>query len=111
MRVVLDTNVFISSLVYGNEPRAVHELMLNGTCELIVSNAILGELEKHLLGKFGWEPEVVALAIMDIRSAGITVRPEVVVTDCVDPDDNRILEAAVAGGAAFIVSGTSICFE
>jgi predicted nucleic acid-binding protein len=33
------------------------------------------------------------------------VRPEFELTDCADPDDNRILEAAVAGRADCVVSG------
>jgi predicted nucleic acid-binding protein len=33
------------------------------------------------------------------------VRPEFVITECVDPDDNRILEAAVEGRADCIVTG------
>ena len=33
------------------------------------------------------------------------VTPEFELTDCQDPDDNRILEAAVAGRADCIVSG------
>jgi hypothetical protein len=33
------------------------------------------------------------------------VKPDIVLSDCEDPDDNRILEAAVAGGVECVVSG------
>jgi predicted nucleic acid-binding protein len=33
------------------------------------------------------------------------VKPDIVLSDCEDPDDNRILEAAITGGAVYIVSG------
>ena len=33
------------------------------------------------------------------------VKPDIVLSDCEDPDGNRILEAAVAGVVACIVSG------
>jgi len=41
----------------------------------------------------------------EFGSLADVVNPEIVVTDCSDPDDNRILEAAVAGAAECIVSG------
>ena len=76
-----------------------------GLCELVVSEAILKELARILSGKFGWESGLVSLAVADIRRTADVVEPHLVLTDCADPDDNRILEAAVEGRADCIVSG------
>jgi uncharacterized protein len=105
MRVVIDTNVFVSSLVFGRKPREMVALAMLGLCDLIVSEAILKELARFLSGKFGWHREIVSLALADIRGSAEVVEPHFVVTDCADPADNRILEAAVEGRAHCIVSG------
>jgi uncharacterized protein len=44
-------------------------------------------------------------AILEILTTGaVWVEPDVSVTDCVDPNDNKYLELALAAGAAVIVS-------
>jgi hypothetical protein len=105
MRVVLDTNVFVSALVRGGRPLEAVEFCLSGGCELIASEPILGELAGILSGKFGWQQREIRDAVERIRQFSDVVNPAIVVTDCSDPDDNRILEAAVAGAAECIVSG------
>ena len=47
--------------------------------------------------------EAVILELVDRR--GVRVTPTRQITACRDPDDNRVLEAAVAGQADVIVSG------
>jgi uncharacterized protein len=105
MRVVIDTNVFISSLVFGKKPREAVGLAMLGLCELIVSEAILKKVARILAGKFEWKRDLVSLAVADIRDTAEVVEPQLVITECADPDDNRILEAAVEGRADCIVSG------
>lgn len=105
MRVVLDTNIFISGLVFAGIPGKVIEAALLGQYDLILSESILAEMERVLPLKFGWKTEHVQLAELDIRKSAEMVEHELTLTDCPDPDDNRILEAAVAGRAGCIVSG------
>jgi predicted nucleic acid-binding protein len=47
MRVVIDTNVFISSLVFGSKPREAVGFAMLGFCDLIVSEAILRERDRE----------------------------------------------------------------
>ena len=54
MRIVLDTNVFISAFVYRGKPERLLQMMLLDTYTLITSEAIVRELESVLLGKFAW---------------------------------------------------------
>jgi uncharacterized protein len=105
MRVVFDTNVFISGLKYGGKPAIVLQMAAKAECILVTSEDILLEIEDVLLRKFLWNAGKVAATLTGIRAMADVVKPDIVLSDCEDPDDNRILEAAVAGGVACIVSG------
>lgn len=106
MRVVADTNILISAFLFGGLPRVFVDLGLGGAFDLVTSHALLAELGEKLRGKFA-VPETRASAIQNLLQREATVtRPSFVlnvVSD--DPDDNRVLECAVAGEADFIVGG------
>ena len=73
---------------------------------LLLSPAIIRELAGTLRDKFAWhEPDITRLAKTLARVAEL-VTPDITL-DVIpnDPDDNRILECAVAGHANLIVSG------
>jgi hypothetical protein len=57
MRVVADTNVYISALMFGGLPGSFLDLALLRAFTLIASPAILDELQDKLSGKFGVRPE------------------------------------------------------
>jgi len=108
-RVVLDTNVLISALLFGGTPRDMLEMVLTGSVRCSLSLAILNELRGVLQRrKFAFSAQQVAAiveelsTVCDIVSPSVTVR---VVT--ADPDDNRILECALEAKADVIVSGDS----
>ena len=106
MRVVADTNVFISALMFGGLPGRFLDLALSRRFNLATSKALLDELDEKLRGKFAVS-ERDALAIRaKLEGHANLVDPNFelnIVSD--DPDDNRVLEYAVAGKANFIVSG------
>ena len=104
-RVVADTNVFLSALVFGGPPEEIMNLARQGQLELLVSSAILLELAKVLKGKFDWHETEVADAIRAISYCSKSVKPASVIKEIEDDPDNRVLECAVEGGADFIVSG------
>ena len=107
MRVVLDTNVLISAFVFpGGPPEAVYHRVLSGDLTVIVSRALLAELGRVLVAKFGWEPTYSEEVVAQLLRVGELVAPREQVDDIEnDPDDNRVLEAADAEGADVIVSG------
>jgi putative PIN family toxin of toxin-antitoxin system len=105
MRVVLDTNVLVSGVRFSGKPRTLLQRLSRDQFILIVSKDILGELARVLSSKFSWGPAVIASTLNRIQIVAEMVSPEFELTDCRDPDDNRILEAAVAGSAQVIVSG------
>jgi putative PIN family toxin of toxin-antitoxin system len=105
MRVVLDTNVLISALIFGGKPETALQMASTKFVTLVVSAEILSELEGVLMAKFGWRLERASMVVGKIRKIAELVVPDLTVTACEDPDDNRILEAAAGGSAEVIVSG------
>jgi uncharacterized protein len=103
--IVVDSNVFVSALVYRGKPGIILDMVVAGFVNLIYSSSIQYELERVLTEKFFWARGRVKSETDPYWSSGRHVDPRVVVDACVDPDDNRILECAVEGQAQFIVTG------
>ncbi len=108
LRAVLDTNVFVSMFTHPPE-RPLFQLWvcaIERRYTLLISPAIIREVAGTLRHKFAWqEPEIIRVAKLLARVSEV-VSPDVTL-DVIsrDPDDNRILECAVAGRADLIVSG------
>ena len=106
MRSVVDTNVIVSALVFGGLPRRVFEAVNNGRCEFYYSAEIESETRRVLRDKFGWDEERLDRYLPVLWGLGERVMPQQRVNAVKeDPDDNRILECALAADAAMIVSG------
>jgi uncharacterized protein len=106
MRVVLDTNVYISALMFGGLPGSLLDLASLQSFALILSPDLLEELYEKLRGKFGVPAEDVALIRSRLVNVAEVVHPrESLSVIAEDPDDNRVLECAVEGKADLIVSG------
>jgi uncharacterized protein len=106
MRLVLDTNVIVSALVFGGLPRRVFELIEDGQYEFFCSNAIQAETSRVLGQKFGWDRAALGKYLSALWNLGTKTVPRKklgVVLE--DPDDDRILECAVSSKAGVIVSG------
>lgn len=107
MKIVCDTNVLVSGILFEGAPRRILRLASQGKVVNCVSSAILGEAEDVLLRpKFGLDSEQVRQIIDLFRDTFEFV----VVTRRVravhrDPADDRIIETALAAGANRIVSG------
>ena len=106
IRVVLDTNVIVSALVFGGVPRGVLELAEAGKCELFYSEPIQTEVRRVLAEKFDWPQTMIDEVLPVVWSMGKAVVPRITLNAVpADPDDNRILECAVAARAQVVVSG------
>jgi len=106
IRIVLDTNVIVSALVFGGVPRGVLELAEAGECQFFYSEPIQTEVRRVLSEKFEWPQAILREALPVLWSMGELVVPRMTL-DAVpdDPDDNRILECAVEAQAQVVVSG------
>jgi putative PIN family toxin of toxin-antitoxin system len=75
VRVVFDTNVFVSALVVPSSlSEEAYRRAIRREFELVTSVAILTELGASLRGKFGWEVGAVTRAIKAISRVGEVVK-------------------------------------
>ncbi len=114
MRIVLDTNVVMSALLWRGKPHLLLEaIWLRSDVQLVSSAALLKELADvlrrpsatkrlALIGKA--VHEVLADYIEAIELVEPAIVPRVVPSDA---DDDHVIAAAVAAGATLIVSGDS----
>ena len=112
-RIVLDTNVFVSSvLVRSGQPAAVIHAWRAQRFLLLVSPAILKEVERtlnypHIRRKYPLQDGDVQDLLESLKHDALIV-PGLSSTDGAvpeDPDDEAILACALDGGADTIVSG------
>ena len=106
MRVVFDTNIFISALVvpWGTADRAFQRIV-GGEDTLILSPAIVEEVLDVLARKFERNAEQLARVAVFLSELGEIVRPRRRLRVLRDEADNRVLECAVRGAARAIVTG------
>lgn len=106
IEVTADTNVYISALNFAGLPRQLLLEAQAGSVKLAITAHILEEVTGVLQAKFQWSERAIAEAIALISACTIQVTPTQVL-DVVetDPDDNRIIECALAAGSRYIVTG------
>lgn len=107
-RVTLDSNIYLSALVFGGKPMRLLEMAVEGEIEVAISDPIIEEVRGNLQKTFGWSDARASEAIDTIAAFTKHVIPTEII-DAVpsDPDDNRVLECAIAAGSEVIVSGDS----
>lgn len=107
MKVILDTNVFISGVFYSGPPNQILNAWRDGKIQLVISHDILREylrVGEIFADKF---PSIELQPILDL----VTIEAELHVAEdlservCSDPDDDKFLACAIASGSKIIVSG------
>jgi putative PIN family toxin of toxin-antitoxin system len=105
LRLVFDTNVYISAFVVpGSKSDLAFRLAVRGAFDLAVSTEILAEVRERLDSKFGFSEGESERIERVILGAATSVEPEMRLHVLEDEPDNRILECALAAGAAAIVT-------
>lgn len=109
MKVVLDTNVLISAIIATGVPHTVLLAGFQGEYRLIQTPDTLMEfhqtLEKYP-DRFGLDEDAIRTEVdlVSYFAEFVTPTEEITYVDA-DPDDDKFLEAAVAGDADFLVTG------
>lgn len=105
MRVILDTNVVLSGILWHGPAKDIVNLWLEGKLTLLVSLPILEEY-RDVLGRF-IRPEMELFSKWDhlLANTSELVEPLPLAPVCRDPKDHIFLEAAVGGKAEHLVSG------
>jgi uncharacterized protein len=106
VRVVADTNILVSALLFGGPPEQVFLAGLRGEIQLLLSLPLLKEFEKVLKEKFKLSIHLVREIIQEVMDVAEIVEVSSHIRAISYPDeDNRVLECAVDGKADFIVTG------
>lgn len=106
MRIVCDTNIFISALRFGGNLDKIIELAREGAIELITSPFILHEFERVLMQKFHYKKEEAKSFRKSIEKICLLVNPTTRVSIIKEKEnDNRILECALEAKVDYIVTG------
>ena len=106
MKVVFDTNIFISAFVIpGGKAEAAYLYALRKDFTLYSSVAILTETAQKLREKFGWQQDKITSLLKTIAKVAIVIKTRPHLHLLTDEPDNRVLECAEAADADFIVTG------
>jgi putative PIN family toxin of toxin-antitoxin system len=107
VRVVLDTNVFVSGIFFTGPPYKILKAWQQRRIDIVVSAPILEEYRrvgKKLADQFqGIDLNPVLELVV---AAAVIVEPaELAEPVCDDPDDDKFIACAISGRAQYIVSG------
>lgn len=107
MRIILDTNVFVSGVFFTGPPYQILKAWRHGKVKLILSPEILEEYQrvgKVLANEF---PSVDLQPILDF----VTIKAEIIPAESLservseDPDDDKFLACAISSKSKLIISG------
>jgi putative PIN family toxin of toxin-antitoxin system len=105
MKIVLDTNVFISGIFFHGPPAQILEAWKKSKLQIVLSKEIIEEYQRvaeTLADKF---PGVEISSIIEM----VAVHSEIIdtegieVLECEDPDDNKFFECAIASKAKLLI--------
>jgi putative PIN family toxin of toxin-antitoxin system len=107
MKIVLDSNIFVSSFYWAGNPRKVFDRVANGLDELYITDKILEEIISVMSKKkFDTGINEIKEYVKIIESYSIKLssknNPEKISRD---EDDNRILQCGFDGNVDFIITG------
>lgn len=108
IRVVLDTNIFISSLLGSKSSKFIIEYFLNGDIDIVISKEIFLEIIETLsnkkFAKIIKKKELKELVeLLKFDTEWVNVKEKFFV--CRDVKDNIIIECAFSGNVDFIITG------
>lgn len=112
MRIVIDTNIFVSSF-FGGYPKKIIDIWKEGEITLCLTNTIIDEYI-DVFGRMGLASEKELRELLLLFHKGFNCvftakTPSIKISS--DPDDNKFIEAAAALDAEIIISGDKYLTE
>lgn len=105
MRVLLDTNVLVSAVLFGGLPRRLLDAAVQGRFVLVTGVELLDEFEDVLRDRFGFDRSAARLVRAETEAVADLAETRDVPAVSRDPDDDVVLATAVAGAVEVIVTG------
>ncbi len=105
LRVVLDTNTRFSALLFRGTPGLLVAFLQTGGFLEVVSQTLLDEYQDVLERKSEKSPKAIAAEIASVAARALLVQNLENVSASRDPDDDHILECALAGQADYVITG------
>lgn len=111
-KVVIDTNIYISAIFWGGNPREVVDLGRDGKISIFTSLEIQKEIDRILSTKFGLSDEETGQILIDFSTftSWVKASRKIAVVDK-DPDDDKFIECAVSAGASYVITGDDHLLE
>jgi len=107
LKVVVDTNVFVSGVFFSGPPYQILEAWQSGEFELVASQDILDEYLR--VGEILEleHPEIDLKPILNFVLEHVTIYRPLPIKEpvCEDPDDDKFFACALASGSKVIISG------
>lgn len=110
-KIVVDTNVFISGVLFGGNPQKIIEAWLNKKYIFCLSPELKAEILNKLQGKF-------LISIYTLQTIGRSLEaktekyiPKKKIFICKDPTDNFLLELADEAQADYLISGDKLVLK
>jgi putative PIN family toxin of toxin-antitoxin system len=107
MKLVIDSNIFVSSFFWGGHPREVFERIINGLDELYITDEIIKEITSVMnSSKFNANSIEIKdyVKIIEKYSKKI-VSNNIPKSISRDKDDDKILQCGLNGNVDYIVTG------
>lgn len=107
MRIVLNTNVFVSGVFFSGPPYQILKAWRDGKVQLVISQEILEEYQRvgeTLAYQFPGVDLGPILELVTVK-AELTQAPSLPEPVCDDPDDDKFLACALASNSEVIISG------
>ena len=107
MKIVLDTNVLVSGLLYPfSSSGEIIRMVASGDLQICYDARILYEYKDVLLRpKFSFDPEDVHDSLYQIETCGFIVAATPLAKRLPDPNDEPFLEVALTGRVEYLVTG------
>lgn len=104
--MVIDTNVWLSGLIYGGNPGGLIKLFSEGMIIVAISEELISELRRKIIEKFPLYLSQLKLLEASLRQDAEMVRlGSKTIIASRDVDDNKFIETALLSNCDFIISG------
>lgn len=106
MRIVVDTNVVASAVLFGGKPGALIRFVLTHAVSAVATQEIIAEYQSTIDSLFQkYKGRDLFFSADSIYSAMEIIPAQTRVDVCRDPDDNKFISCAIDGQCYYIVSG------